>query len=682
MQNKDLPSHVLGLSESIIHICDLETNELYFVNHVAINALENLGVTEWKGKTCHKTIQGREEQCTFCKARVWDEENTNYCEYYNNPLDKSFHLKSQIIDYQGKKCRLEISTDITYQTDLEKEINLKIEEQEVLKECVKVLNSKNSPKEAIQKLLKLFVKYYKAEKSCIFSLSQDGKSLGNAFGCSENCDDIYTHELLNVPIESIYFPKDGDDISRVFFNEKTDNLQEKGECRLITAPLVDENEQIKGYICIFNPKENQLNGNSIKMIGKFISDFIKKNKLIEELNALSFRDSLTGLKNYLNYRNKIEKYEQKQPKSLGVLYIDLNGLKRISSARGHNYADELIVEFSENLYDIFGDNIYRINGNEIVVLAENIEEEIFENLIKNVQNIIKKDDPLEISMGYSWNSSSNFNQENIEMLSSEKNKQYNNFLRENIMREIANGRFLVEYQPKVDLESEKIIGCEALIRKLDSKGNMVLPVLFIPFYEKQEIISAIDFYTLNEACKFLNKLKIEKNVDDIKISVNFSRISLIEYGALEKSIEICKKHKVDPSKITIEITESVQGISQKLLIELFDKFLEAGFTLALDDFGTGYSNMSLISAGKFKEIKIDKSLIDDVMTKNKTNILTKLIVSACMKFPETQVIAEGIESVQQVKELQSMNCKQGQGFYFAKSMNQENFLNHYFANKI
>lgn len=238
-------------------------------------------------------------------------------------------------------------------------------------------------------------------------------------------------------------------------------------------------------------------------------------------------------------------------------------------------------------------------------------------------------------------------------------------------QKISAGSFIVYYQPQVELKTNSVIGAEALVRGINDKGQIVSPNDFVPYYEALGLIREIDFFVLKSVCldiKYWGSLGFHPCV-----SVNFSRVTLMEPDVVKTIKEMCKAHGVDPSRIVIEVTESVEKIDDAKLYLLIDELSETGFRVSLDDFGAEYSNLSLLIERHFDEIKLDKSLIANLDSNKRSQIVVKNISKMCRELGEDRLLAEGIETKEQKQKLTQYKYKYGQGFYFYRPMTQEKF---------
>ena len=241
---------------------------------------------------------------------------------------------------------------------------------------------------------------------------------------------------------------------------------------------------------------------------------------------------------------------------------------------------------------------------------------------------------------------------------------------ENCFEEALNDEeFLVYYQPKIDLSTEKVIGAEALVRWKKSDGTMVPPGEFIPVYEKNGQIEKLDEYVFRKVCQ-LQRREMDEWKKLINISVNLSRSSILHDGIAECYIKIAKENKIPFSCVPLEITESA-AIYGKRIHSTTEQLVNAGFKLHMDDFGSGYSSMLCLNQIPFSALKIDKSLIDHVCEEKGKTLVEQVIMLS--KLLNMKVVAEGVETEEQIIKLRKMNCDEIQGFYYAKPMSEKEF---------
>ena len=229
--------------------------------------------------------------------------------------------------------------------------------------------------------------------------------------------------------------------------------------------------------------------------------------------------------------------------------------------------------------------------------------------------------------------------------------------------------FEVWYQPKYSAKTKKIIGAEALIRWRGKDGKLIPPGEFIPLFEKDGLIPVLDEYVFKKVCCYQKKRQSDGD-EIIPISVNLSRASILRKDFVKNYIGIAGRVGIEPSVVPIEITESmaVKSISVKTFAE---DLIREGFSLHMDDFGSGYSSLASLQILRFDVIKLDKSLIDFIGTPGGESLIRHTVAFA--KESGMSIVAEGVETEQQLKFLQSIGCDSIQGFYFSPPVSQGEF---------
>lgn len=249
-------------------------------------------------------------------------------------------------------------------------------------------------------------------------------------------------------------------------------------------------------------------------------------------------------------------------------------------------------------------------------------------------------------------------------------KIYTQMIENSFADALYNKEFVVFYQPKVDIVTEKVIGAEALIRWSKPDGSIISPGDFIPVFEGDGLIRKLDRYVFKQVCQ-LQKRVINDQKKLLPISVNISRASILFAGVADQYIKIARENEVPISCVSLEITESA-AIYIKKIRKTAEKLIEEGFELHVDDFGAGYSSLVSLSELSFSVLKIDKGLIDHIC-EDKGRILVRQVIKLA-KVLNMKVIAEGVETKEQLEELKKMQCDAIQGFYYARPMPEDEFI--------
>ncbi len=236
---------------------------------------------------------------------------------------------------------------------------------------------------------------------------------------------------------------------------------------------------------------------------------------------------------------------------------------------------------------------------------------------------------------------------------------------------IRNEEFVIYYQPKVSLSDNRLCGCEALSRWIID-GKIVSPIDFIPVLESEGTICRLDFYVLDKVCKDIKRW-LETGMKPVRVSTNFSKLHLRNENFADEVIRIISNHGVDSSYIEVELTESSGYEDYEALAEFVRRMKEYGVSTSIDDFGTGYSSLNLLKDLDVDIIKLDKSFLDNLGDKKKTDeVVIRHIVNMVNEL-DMSVVAEGVETSMQADLLETFNCSMAQGYLFDKPLPCEEF---------
>ncbi len=378
--------------------------------------------------------------------------------------------------------------------------------------------------------------------------------------------------------------------------DKTDS-EVKKLCKKYTVSalmMVELHKEGKtlGYIMIVNPTLRP--GFDLSLFNSlitFIEAELDRQHVHKHFEFLGYHDGLTGFNNRNRYMDHILQLNDVKLKSLGILYCDINDLKHINDSRGHDIGDLAILRFSKILSECFEPrDLFRLGGDEFVVIAQDLDIRDFRERIRSIQMQIETHESFSVSMGYAW-SETNFNIRELtrqadEMMYLNKQHYYENsekddyrhysYIRQELIKSIDMGSFVVYLQPKVYASDGRIYGAEALVRYQHEKHGLILPGHFIYLLERERIIEVLDLYVLKQACLILNQWR-EEGIKLIPISVNFSRLTIADDKILEKMLKIVDEHAIEHSLIEIEITESTDMLDRELMGIITRQIREQGF---------------------------------------------------------------------------------------------------------
>lgn len=425
-------------------------------------------------------------------------------------------------------------------------------------------------------------------------------------------------------------------------------------------------------------------------------DVSEKKQLEERMNELAFTDQLTGLPNrHWFYGNlaviaeKAKKYGQ----SMAVMLIDFDDFKGVNDLLGHQGGDLFLKKVSERIKSCLrpADSLSRHGGDEFILAFENVSEAYMTRLAEKIFRAMDKPVDLfdheviaTISIGISVQEKCVSNEEtlireadfalysakergknNYQFFTEELNKKVTRkFQLETALRKaIEKNEFQLYYQPQIDLHTGNLVGLEALLRWNSSMGS-VSPAEFIPIAEETGLILPIGEWVLEEACRQIREWERSKK-PKVKISVNVSARQFRDSQFNRKVESILAAYQIEPSYLEIEITESVM-----MNIEESSKVIKGlralGIKIAIDDFGAGYSSLTVIKNVEIDTLKIDKSLIDDMLINPRNLSILKAIIEVG-KGLDTVVVVEGIEKKEQVELLQKFGVI-GQGYYYSRPL--------------
>lgn len=231
--------------------------------------------------------------------------------------------------------------------------------------------------------------------------------------------------------------------------------------------------------------------------------------------------------------------------------------------------------------------------------------------------------------------------------------------------------FHLEYQPQLDLKTNRIMGVEALARWNSSKLGLIPPNKFITIAEKSDTINHLGFWVMETAFKFSKELE-ECNIKDVKVAINISVIQLLQEDFIERTLSILKTMDVNPRNLKIEITESALIENYEFVNDKLELLKKHGIAISLDDFGTGQSSLYRVKALNIDYLKIDKSFIDHIVNKEE-DILINSILSMSKEL-DLVVIAEGVETQIQKEYLETKGCDAIQGYLLSKPLKQEKVI--------
>lgn len=462
------------------------------------------------------------------------------------------------------------------------------------------------------------------------------------------------------------------------------------ECRVLNK----YNKYIWVYI-VGKILRNQDN-TPIRMTGS-IADINDKKINEERIKYMAYYDELTGLANK-NYLKEI--FEEHKEQESTFLYLDVDNFKFVNDSFGYKGGDQVLAESGKRFEYLQNDKvtIARVAADEFaILLKETIREEEIKAFIEKLNRCFEEtfiidqiDFGISFSIGvaiYTKESSDTFEDvlnKACTAMHRAKDKGKRNYIffedefkqhtlekiqmESELRQAIQKQEFALYYQPQMKIETGKVKGFEALIRWIKEDGTMIPPDRFISVAEETGLMVPIGSWVVEEACRFINKLK-ESGLDDIYVAVNISVVQLIQDNFAEKIEEIIEHTHVEPERLHIEITETMLMESIDVNIEKVEKIKEKGVKISLDDFGKGYSSLTYLKQLPINVLKIEKAFVDDILQDEKKNI-TGAIINLGHEL-SLEVVAEGVEEEGQLEYLKQCNCDLIQGYLFSRPIPEE-----------
>lgn len=452
-----------------------------------------------------------------------------------------------------------------------------------------------------------------------------------------------------------------------------------------SAVLLNKREQCFGAIVVMNPRANSGSLDLIEMIGISISNSLFYEKARAEYEYRLNFDQVTGLRKRETFNNLGESYVEYDCSFMGVFASDIIRLSDINEKFGYMAGNARLKMVADVIRDVFtGYDIYRYEQDEIVVFCKDIDKKSFMGLVRIVRESLDDLD-VSVSTGFSWTDKPDIARQLSEvrlMYDIEKDaklKSLDSIMRNKVFKdvvsEIEKGSFMVYYQPKVDSRTGITVGAEALIRFFDEAHGVVGPIHFIEILEENRCSHLIDLFVLDEVCK-AQKLCCISDRRVVPVSVNFSKNTLEYADLLDHVKEIMNRYDLPEGLVQIEITESVGDMDIVLINNIAQSLISMGFRLSMDDFGTKYSNLEMLFKFPFSIAKIDRSLIKNLESNEKSRIMLKHLISMIMELG-IECVAEGAENEEQVRLLQQFGCNIIQGYFYSKPVTLDVFTSEF-----
>lgn len=493
----------------------------------------------------------------------------------------------------------------------------------------------------------------------------------------------------------------GNRMTEEFIRRFKEQMNQKVYCRDILGKDITVPEEMaeirqEGLILKNCPNVMRI---SIALLEEMLADHLKDvSESSIALEDIPENDDMKGVLKRISRHNRFNRNVHNllfaSDKEIGFIQFDIRKFKIVNDLYGEKFGDQVLDFIRKQLQEICRDDQFYVHlrSDVFMVVTEYEEKEELIAFIEKLDERIRyfKDVKFQLSYGVYMVEDRNMELRQMEDRAAMARKTAKNniltntlfyreqfkdslynrkFIEENMQTAITQRQFLMYLQPKYSITQNRIIGAEALVRWEHPKRGMIYPDQFIPIIEENGFVKKVDYYIWEEACRFIRKC-LDAGIQPAPVSVNVSRIHLRDHEeCIQKLSEMIERTGIPKDLLELEITESAddQQISKKAL-----QLKAEGFTLLMDDFGSGYSSLNILLETPFDVIKLDKKFMENMMVSGKGRLILEQVVSMANKL-ELGLLAEGVETREQIDLLQNIGCDQVQGYYYAKPMPSDAF---------
>ncbi len=460
-----------------------------------------------------------------------------------------------------------------------------------------------------------------------------------------------------------------------------------------------KNKEVFWESALFAPIRNPL-GEITHFLG-ILEDITERIKAEEKIIHMAYYDPLTNLPNRALFNDRIAlalAHAQRNRQMLAVMFVDLDRFRNINDTLGHDIGDRLVRGVTERLKNCLreGDTVARMGGDEFMLLLPGIENlQDVAKIANKISDVLKPpfffdnhelhitasigislypydgEDPQSLlkNADTALNRAKEFGRNNYQLYTSGMNAKAGERLKlENSLRKaIEKEELLVYYQPQVDLNTFQIIGMEVLLRWQHPQNGLISPDQFIPLAEETGLIVPIGEWVLRTSCMHNKNWFSKYSGKPRLLSVNISACQFQQHKLMKTILGVLKDTGFDPNFLELEITESILMQKDTVPMAILRELKGMGIKFSIDDFGTGYSSLSYLKRFPIDTIKIDRSFIRDCISNPDDAAIVRAIVSMAASL-KLRVVAEGVETREQLEFLRTLKCDGMQGYLFSKPL--------------
>lgn len=482
-----------------------------------------------------------------------------------------------------------------------------------------------------------------------------------------------------------------------------ENVRNKPDTNVITIRLINKH-QVSRWFTITVQTLNGLNNKLTRVLG-ILQDVNAEMEIKAELEFRADYDSMTKLFNAdAFYRNVSERIHLMKGSSFAIIAVDIEHFRIINDRFGVEVGNKCLMAMAQAIRESLSENDIagRYEADMFSILIQYKKDQDIIDYIRKLDSLFEFEEAKLCGSTLSFGIYKITNRNVAIRLMCDRARLAKKDIKGNMLtnfaiyddrirlmqRKIAQmesemqtalekNEFVMFLQPKIDLKTEEICGAEALVRWNHPTGGLRLPGEFLPFFESNGFIKKLDEYVWEMAAEYLSRLK-KLNVK-VPISVNISRFHVGSSDLLGILCNLTEKYGIDNKDLELEITESLFTEDVDKLYELMNSLKSKGFVIEMDDFGTGYSSLNMLREAPVDVIKIDRYFIDEIMSTRRGRIIIENSVTMSKQLGLI-VVAEGVETREQVDFLKSINCDVAQGYYYSKPVNTVEFEKMLFQN--
>jgi diguanylate cyclase (GGDEF)-like protein/PAS domain S-box-containing protein len=450
-----------------------------------------------------------------------------------------------------------------------------------------------------------------------------------------------------------------------------------------------------------NDAQNQ-SGNLIFQMQDISDRKQAEKKLVHD----AFHDALTGLPNRMFFMDQLKQSVQRVNRTQGlpfaVLFLDFDRFKIINDSLGHMVGDQLLIAIANKLKESVRprDTVARLGGDEFTILLDSLRDpddaiDLARRLLSNLSEHFKlpgREVFITASIGVALSTAGYEHAEEVlrdadtamyrakslgraryEIFDKGMNAAATDLpqIESDLLCALERDELTLDYQPIVSLRTGRIAGFEALLRWLHPSRGMVSPLEFISVAEETGLIIPIGQWVLNKACRQTREWqKLYPQTPPLQVSVNLSPKQFMQRDLIDQISLALDRGGLSPASLKVEITEGIVMQNIESTMQMLGQLQALGIAISLDDFGTGYSSLSYLHRFPISTLKIDQSFVSSMSNNQESLEIVRTILGLARNL-KMEVIAEGVETLEQAKALKAMNCEYGQGFYFSRALNVE-----------